>query len=66
MSDKSYQGLRLGVPATTPVDLPMPPYRYQRDGAGNSPAGTETAAAKKAAEILRQANLLGCSASTRR
>lgn len=63
MSDGDRNWAKAAVPTTAPTDLPMPPYRFQRDDAGGSPQ--ENGTAKQAADILRQANLLSCSAASR-
>lgn len=62
MSDPKHKAAAMGVPSQTPMDLPMPAYRFQRDTSA-SPRLTENGAARQAAEILREANLLGCTAA---
>jgi hypothetical protein len=64
MSNHDRTNRSLGVPADTPKDLPMPPYRFQREGGVTSVPTDGNGTAKQAADILRQANLLGCSAAS--
>ncbi|WP_198353924.1 hypothetical protein [Sphingomonas sp. MA1305] len=63
MSDCMPKTSSTGVPPQTPMDLPMPEYRFQRDTSASLARMTDNAVARQAAEILREANLLGCTAS---
>ena len=55
-----------GVPEQTPTDLPMPPYRFQRDCGLSVPDAHRSGTAQQAIDILRQADLLGCAAVSTR
>lgn len=62
MSEETLKSGVRGVPSYTPTDLPMPPYRFQSDD--SSRKRDDNGTSKQAADILRSARLLGCSAAS--
>lgn len=64
MSNQVRKASTVGVPTQTPMDLPMPAYRFQRDTSASSARMLDNGVARQAAEILREANLLSCSAAS--
>lgn len=51
------------VPESAPTDIPMRVYNFQRDDLEMGPEREKSGSMQLATEILRKANLLGCSAA---
>ena len=66
MSDHVRRSPTQGVPDQVPNDLPMPPYRFQRDCGLSVPDAHRSGTAQQAVDILRKADLLGCAAVSAR